>query len=203
RGSVRASAFYTHLGQDIVFEASEGRAEPAGPSTRLGGVLYGEAHPLPWIHAAGSLTYVHGTLDEPPPRTAENPSPPFEKGQRLPYVPPVVLRLDASAEHALTDVSAHPLVGRAGLGFTYWSPRPLPYGQQTAKVALLDAELALQYRLLSLSMQLLNLADARYSALELVAASNWDPSAVPSRIPMRHVIAGAPRTWLFTLGLSI
>jgi hypothetical protein len=159
--------------------------------------------PLPWLRGAGSLTYVHATLDDPPPRTAENPSPPFKEGQLLPYVPPVVLRLDASAEHALLAFRDHPLTGRLGLGFTYWSPRPLPYSQQTAHVALLDAELALSYRAVSLSMQMLNLADARYSALELVAASNWDPAAVPSRIPERHVIAGAPRTWLLTLGLAI
>jgi iron complex outermembrane receptor protein len=203
RASLRASAFYTQLGQDIVFEPTEGRAEPAGPSTRLGGVLYAEANPLPWLHAAASLTYVRAKLDEPPPRTAENPSPAFEKGQLLPYVPPVVLRVDASAEHALVDWRAHPLIGRVGLGFTYWSPRPLPYGEETASVALLDGELALRYRMATLSLQMLNLADARYSALELVAASNWDPTAIPSRVPMRHVIAGAPRTWLLGLGLQI
>lgn len=203
RASLRASAFYTRLSQDIVFEATEGRAQPAGPSTRLGGVFHAEAHPLPWIHGAASLTYVHATLDEPPARTADNPSPPFEKGQLLPYVPPVVLRIDASAEHALLDLRASPLIGRIGLGFTYWSPRPLPYSEQTAKVALLDGELALKYRVATLSLQLQNLTDARYSALELVAASNWDPGAVPSRIPARHVIAGAPRTWLLSLGLAI
>ncbi|HEX5656267.1 MAG TPA: TonB-dependent receptor, partial [Polyangiales bacterium] len=203
RASLRASAFYTHLSQDIVFEATEGRAEPAGPSTRLGATFYAEAHPLPWLHGSASLTYVRAKLDDPPPRTAENPSPPFEEGQALPYVPPVVLRLDASAEHALVDWRQHPLVGRMGLGFTYWSPRPLPYGEQTAAVALLDGELALRYRLAQLSLQMLNLTDARYSALELVAASNWDPAAIPSRVPMRHVIAGAPRTWLLSLGLSI
>jgi iron complex outermembrane recepter protein len=203
RGSLRASAFYTQLGQDIVFEASEGRAEPAGPSTRLGTVLYGEFRPLPWLRGAGSFTYVRATLDDPPPRTAENPSPPFKSGQRLPYVPPVVLRLDASAEHALLTLRQRPLTGKLGVGFTYWSPRPLPYGEHTAKVALLDAELVARYRAVSLSLQLLNLADARYSALELVAASNWDPAAVPSRIPQRHVMAGAPRTWLLSLGVEL
>ncbi len=203
RASLRASAFYTHLSQDIVFEPTQGRAEAAGPSTRLGGVFYAEAHPLPWLHGAASVTYVHATLDEPPPRTAEHPSPPFQKGQLLPYVPPVVLRLDASAEHALLDFRGFPVTGRVGLGFTYWSPRPLPYSQQTEHVSLLDGELALKYRVATLSLQMQNLANAQYSALELVAASNWDPNAIPSRIPARHVIAGAPRTWLLSLGLAI
>jgi len=202
-GSLRASAYYTKLGQDVVFEPTEGRSEPAGPSTRLGAVLYGELRPLPFVRAAASLTYVRATLDDPPPRTAEDPSPPFEKGQRLPYVPPWVLRIDASAEHALTEVNGQPLGGRAGLGFTYWSPRPLPYSEQTDAVSLLDGSLALTYRMFELTASLFNLLDTRYAAMELSAASNWDPSGVPSRLPARHVMAGAPRTWLLTLGARL
>lgn len=202
-GQLRASAYYTHLGQDVVFDPSEGRVEPAGPSTRLGAVVYAEARPLPWLRGAASFTYVRATLDDPPPRTKEEPSPPFEKGQRLAYVPPVVLRVDASAEHPLTELRGQPLVGRIGLGLTYWSPRPLPYSEQTDAVSLLDATLALTYRRFVLDMSLLNLADARYSALELSAASNWDPGSTPSRLPARHVMAGSPRTWLLTLGARL
>jgi iron complex outermembrane receptor protein len=200
---LRASAYYTHLGQDVVFEPSEGRVEAAGPSTRLGSVLYGEVRPLPFLRGAASLTYVRATLDEPPPRTVEDPTPPFEKGQRLPYVPPVVLRVDASAEHALADLQGEVLSGRAGLGFTYWSPRPLPYSEQTAAVALLDGSVALSYRVFQLDLSVFNLLDVQYSALELSASSNWDPAGTPSRIPVRHVMAGAPRTWLLTLGARL
>jgi iron complex outermembrane recepter protein len=201
--TLRASAYYTRLGQDVVFEPSEGRSEPAGPSTRVGAVLHAELHPLPFVHAAASATYVRATLDGPPPRTAEDPSPPFEKGQRLPYVPPWVLRLDLSADHALAEVAKSALAGRAGLGFTYWSPRPLPFGDETDSVALLDGSLALSYRAFDLELSLFNVLDTRYAALELSAASNWDPAAVPSRIPVRHVMAGAPRTWLLTLGARL
>jgi iron complex outermembrane recepter protein len=200
---LRASAYYTHLGQDVVFEPSEGRVEPAGPSTRLGAVVYAELRPLSWLRGAASFTYVRATLDDPPPRTAEDPSPPFEPGQRLAYVPPVVLRIDASAEHALTELRGQTLSGRAGLGLTYWSPRPLPYSQQTAAVSLLDATLALSYRVFQLEASVFNLVDARYAAMELSAASNWDPEATPSRLPARHVMAGAPRTWLLTLGARL
>lgn len=202
-GSLRASAYYTHLGQDVVFEATEGRAEPVGPSTRVGAVVYGELRPWSWLRAAASFTYVRATLDDPPPRTAADPSPPFTKGQRLAYVPPVVLRLDGSAEHALAELRDILLVGHLGAGFTYWSPRPLPYSEQTASVALLDATAGLRYGIFDLDCSLLNVTDARYAALELTAASNWDPNGVPSRIPMRHVMAGAPRTWLLTLGVRL
>lgn len=201
--SLRASAYYTHLGQDVVFEPTEGRVQPAGPSTRVGAVAYGELRPVPWARAAASFTYVRATLDDPPPRTVEDPSPPFAKGQRLPYVPPVVLRIDASAEHALTEFAGERLSGRIGLGLTYWSPRPLPYSEQTDPVSLLDGSAALTYRVFQLDLSVFNLLGAQYSAMELSAASNWDPTAAPSRIPVRHVMAGAPRTWLLTLGARL
>ncbi|MDB4973372.1 MAG: Outer rane receptor protein [Myxococcaceae bacterium] len=201
--SIRASGYYTHLGQDVVFEPTEGRVAPAGPSTRLGAVLFGEVRPRPWLRGAASFTYVRATLDDPPPRTVEDPSPPFRRGQRLPYVPPCVLRVDASAEHALADVRGETLSGRLGLGFTYWSQRPLPYSEHTAQVSLLDGSAALTYRIFQLDLSVFNLLDLKYSAMELSAASNWDPTAIPSRIPERHVMAGAPRSWLLTLGVRL
>jgi iron complex outermembrane recepter protein len=202
-GSLRASAYYTKLSQDVVFEPTEGGVEAAGPSTRVGAVLYGELRPLSFLRAAGSLTYVHATLDSPPPRTQADPSPPFERGQRLAYVPPWVLRIDASGEHALIEPGGHALTGRVGIGFTYWAKRPLPYSEQTAAVSLLDGTLGLRYRALDLELAVFNLLDQRYSALEVSAASSWDPAGVPSRLPMRHVMAGAPRTWLLTLGARL
>jgi outer membrane receptor protein involved in Fe transport len=201
--TLRASGYYTHVGQDVVFEPSEGRVEPAGPSTRLGGVLYADVRPLPWLRAAGSFTYARATLDAPPARSAEDPNPPYHPGQRLPYVPPCVLRVDTSAEHALTELRGQSLSGRVGLGLTYWSSRPLPYSEQTDPVALLDTALALAYRVFQLELSVFNLADARYSALELSAVSNWDPTSTPSRLPVRHVMAGAPRSWLLSFGATL
>jgi iron complex outermembrane recepter protein len=113
------------------------------------------------------------------------------------------MRVDVDAEHALTDIHDEPLVGRASVGFTYWSSRPLPYSEQTDAVSLLDAAVGVRYRMLQLDATVFNLADERYAAMELSAASNWDPTGVPSRLPARHVMAGAPRTWLLTLGLQL
>ena len=50
------------------------------------------ARPWPWAVLALSITWVHATLDEPPPATPQNPTPAFQPGQLLPYVPPVVVR---------------------------------------------------------------------------------------------------------------
>jgi hypothetical protein len=138
-------------------------------------------------------------LRAPPPASAEDPSPPFKKGQLLPYVPPVVLRADLSAEHALARLKDAPLTGRLGGGYSYWSPRPLPFGQNAAPVSVVDAELSLRYRMFALSLSCLNLLGAKYAAMELSYASNFHPDSPPSRLPARHVMAGAPRTLLLTL----
>jgi iron complex outermembrane receptor protein len=196
---LRATAYFTHLASDVAFDPHEGRATNVGPSERLGASLYARARPWPFLLAALSVTYVRASLRAPSAASAEDPSPSFRKGQLLPYVPPVVLRADLSAEHALTNIAEQPLLGRIGAGYSYWSPRPLPFSQQAEAVSVLDAELALRYRMFGLSLSCLNLLGTKYAAMELSYASNFRPDAAPSRLPARHVMAGAPRTLLLTL----
>jgi hypothetical protein len=196
---LRASAYFTHLANDVAFDPHEGRATAVGPSERLGATLFARVRPWPFLLGALSATYVHASLRAPAPASAEDPSPPFRKGQLLPYVPPVVLRADLSAEHALAELGAHPLTGRLGAGYSYWSPRPLPFSQRAAAVSVLDAELALRYRMFALSLSCLNLLGTKYAAMELSYASNFHPNSAPSRLPARHIMAGAPRTLLLTL----
>ncbi|MFT3925833.1 MAG: TonB family protein [Myxococcales bacterium] len=200
---LRGTGYYTALSQDIVFDVREGRAQPVGPSQRMGMVLYADARPWSWLLATASVTYVHATLSGPPPRTAFDPNPPLRKGDLLPYVPPWVLRLDSHAEHALTDIKGAPLVGRASLGFTYWARRPLPYSERAAPVSLLDFALRATYRLVYVDASVFNLIGTEYAAMEFSYTSNWDPSAIPSRLPARTIQAGAPRTFLFTLGVTL
>ena len=40
---------------------------------------------------------------------------------------------------------------------------------------------------------------ARYADTEYAFVSNWQSSAVPSRVPARHITAGAPRALLASL----
>jgi outer membrane receptor protein involved in Fe transport len=200
---LRGSGYFTRLSDDVVFDPDEGRAESVGPSRRLGVVLHADLRIASWLVASGSATYVHATLEQPPAPTAENPNPTFESGQLLPYVPPWVLRADLGAEHALFETGGAAVQGRAGAGFTYWSPRPLPFSESTGHVALLDASLGARWRALSLDCSVLNLLDAEYAALELSYPSNWNPEQPPSRLPARTIMAGAPRTWLLTLGVTL
>ena len=200
---LRASAYATRLDKDVAFDPREGRPEPVGPTRRNGFVFYGAARPLPWLLSAVSVTYVKATLDKPAFSTAEDPNPPFKKGQLLPYVPPVVLRADVSASRRLFDISQHALTGRLGAGYSYWSRRPLPFAERAEPVSLVDAELGLTYRMFTGTLSCFNVLDAEYAALELSYPSNFNPDGVPSRLPARHIMAGAPRSFFASLTVSL
>jgi iron complex outermembrane receptor protein len=196
--------YYTHLSDDVAFDADEGRLERIGQTQRLGGAARAESRPVDWIVGALSFTYVHATLLEPPPPTPEEPQPPFEKGQNLPFVPPVVVRADLGARPTLAErVGRFPLVGRAGVGFSFLSARPLPYGEYSDPVHLLDAGVGLDWGPLALGFEVFNVLDIEYAAVEYNFASSWDPTAARSRVPARHLAAGAPRSWMLTLGARL
>lgn len=198
------SGYYTRLSDDVAFDAEEGRLESIGATRRLGAVAHAEVHPTPWLVAAVSATFVDAELLEPPPATAEEPQPPFEVGQNLAFVPPLVVRLDLGARPRLAaDVGGQELSGRAGLGYSYLSERPLPFGEFSDSVSLLDASAGLVWGPLELGIDVYNLSNQRYAAAELNMPSSWDPNGVRSRTPARHTAAGAPRSWLLTFGVSL
>ena len=198
------SGYYTHLSDDVAFEAEEGRLERIGETRRLGAVVHAQARPLDWLIGALSVTFVDAELLEPPPATAEEPQPPFQAGQNLPFVPPVVVRLDLGARPTLArNLGPWDLKGRAGLGFSFLSHRPLPYGGFADPVALLDASTGLGWGPFDLGFEIFNLLNSRYAATEFTFASSWDPDGARTRTPARHIAAGAPLSWLVTLGVSL
>ncbi len=194
--------YRTTLSQDLAFDAAEGALERIGPTTRKGAVAHLIAQPWSWALASLSVTYVHATLDAPPAASAENPTPAFTKGELLPYVPPLVVRGDASIQRPIVDIAESPLGYRVGSGFTFLSKRPLPYAQFGQTVALWDASAALNWRFVELGCEVYNLLDRQYAASEYSFVSDWGNREVPSRVPARHFSAGAPRTVFGTLTLS-
>jgi len=201
--SVTVAGFWTELSDDVAFEAREGRLERVGASRRLGAVLHAQTRPVEWLVGAVSVTYVDAELLEPPPPSAEDPQPAFEAGQNLPYVPPVVIRADVGAHGTLAeDVLGQSLRGRIGVGYSFLSPRPLPFGGSADPVNLLDASAGLGWGPVDLGVSFYNLFDTRWAASEFLFTSNWDPTGVPSRVPARHRSAGAPFTFMVTLGVS-
>ncbi len=201
-GHLSLSSFWTHLSDDVAFEPREGRMERIGASRRIGGTLYGETR---WslFTGAASLTYVDAELLEPPPPTANNPQPPFVSGQNLPFVPPVVARLDLSAQHALWETRGQSWLGKLATGYSFISARPLPYGKSAEPVSLLDASASLTFKPFTVGLEIFNLLDAEYAASVFNFVSNWDRQGVPSRTPERHIAAGAPRTIMATLEVSL
>lgn len=203
RLSLTAIAYETRLSYDLAFDAVEGALARIGPTTRRGLVGYFQASPMEGFTSSLSATYVHATLDSPPPATPSNPSPPFVQGQQLPFVPPVVVRADVGYRRVLTRLGNKPLEGRAGYGMTFLSPRPLPYSETAPAVFLADASLGFRRDFVEISAEALNLLNARYADTEYSFVSNWQTKAVPSMIPARHISAGEPFTLLVTATLYL
>jgi iron complex outermembrane recepter protein len=200
---VSAAGYLTSVSNDTAFDPREGRLEQLGPTTRIGAALHVEARPFTWLTSAVSVTYVHATLDGPPPPSIADPAPPYQPGESLPYVPPWVVRADVSVGERLFDLGDSPLEGRVGLGFSYLSSRPLPYGLAADPVALLDVSASVRWSALELVVDVFNVADSRYAAVEYSYASSWQRDAIPSRIPARHFAAGAPLTVNVSLGVTL
>lgn len=201
--TITAAGYWTQLSDDVAFEPREGRLTRIGASRRAGAVLHAEARPWEWLVGALSVTYVNAELLEPPPPTAHDPQPAFERGQNLPYVPPVLIRADVGARGTLVDDFLDDrLRGRVGLGYSFLSPRPLPFGGFADPVHLVDASAALGWGPLELGVSLFNLFDVRYAATEFLFSSNWDPAGIPARVPERHIAAGAPLTLMVTLEVA-
>lgn len=198
------TGYSTHLSDDVVFEASEGRLERVGKTRRSGAVAYALSRPTEWLLSSFSITYVNTALLEPPPATADEPDPPFEKGSPLPFVSPLILRLDASVKRALFQPGARdPIFGRAGLGMTYLAAPALPYNQVADPIPLLDASVGVMWNRFEFDVSAFNLFDLDYAARQYLFVSNWDASGAPSRVPARHISAGSPLSVMATLGVKL
>ncbi len=204
RYQLTVSGYYTQLSDDVAFDAEEGRLERIGGTRRLGAVVHAQLRPTDWLIGALSVTYVHAQLLDPPPPTAEEPEPPFQSGQSLPFVPPIVVRLDLGARSTLVHrLGPWDLTGHLGLGYSFLSPRPLPFGTFADPVSLLDASGGIGFGPFALDFEVFNILDTRYAASEFTFASSWDPEGIRTRTPAIHLAAGSPRAWLLTLGVSL
>jgi iron complex outermembrane receptor protein len=204
RYELSLTGFYTGLSEDLLFDAHEGRLERIGPTRRLGTVAYGVVRPVSWVRAAASVTYADARLLEDGEDEGDGAGLSNEAGDRVPFVPPLVLRLDAAVQGVvLKSVAHHPLGGRLGLGWSFLSARPLPYDGSASPFSLLDTVAGVTWRNMEFAVEIFNLLDARYGASEFNFVSQWDPNGPATNAPARHVAAGAPRTVMATLGLRL
>ncbi len=197
------AAYRTTLTDDLAFDPAENTLARIGPTSRKGLAAYVVARPADFLLGSVSVTYVHATLDAPPVATADNPNPAYKEGQRLPFVPTLVGRLDLGVRGTLAGYGRDRLVGRAGTGFSVIGERPLPRGQVAEPFALLDLSFGLRFREVELGMDVTNVAGRRWTDTELFYSSNWPTREIPSTIPARHFVAGAPRTVTFSLAVHL
>ena len=201
--TVSLAGFATFLSADLAFDPGSGSLEHIGPTTRAGVTAYASWRVAPWSIGSLSVTWVYATLDAPPPATADNPTPPYEDGQRLPYVPPLVVRLDTATEGALASFGGGDLIGRLGVGLGVMSARPLPFGEEGETVVNLDLSGSLRWRWVEVGLDVRNVTGRDNPAAEYSYVSDWGSAEVPSLLPARHLSAGPPRSFTGVLRLSL
>ena len=194
RLSASLAGFYTHLSDDLVFDPATLTSEVVPATHRLGTTLSVTSEPLPDLLASGSATYSRATFAGSSDR--------YARGSLVPYAPQLTARADAAFTPALGQVGAWgTLRSHVGAGVTYLEGRPLPYGETGHDVLLFDARATLRLGPVETGLDVYNLFDAAWYDGEFVYASSF--GGAPSLVPERHVTVGAPRTFMWTLTLSV
>ncbi|MCA2977531.1 MAG: TonB-dependent receptor [Myxococcaceae bacterium] len=188
--SARGVVFGTRVDKDLVFNEQEGRNLIGGSTSRLGGLVQARARGG-FFDVQGHGTFVRSQFDD--------------TGLLVPYVPDLVLRLDAALFKALPwrlfDAAVEV---RAGVGVTYVGRRALPFGERSDVIFVTDANVEASWRGVTLGLSALNLFDTRYRLSEFNFASDFRTAPpFPTLVPVRHFTAGAPRTVLLTLAFSL
>lgn len=190
-----ASAFYTTLSGDLVFDPRAARNEPVPGTRRVGFAMEYVLTPRDAFVSSGSATYTHAVFSGSDAR--------YRAGDLLPYVPQWVLRQDLAYTPELGRLGARPLRGHFGAALTGLFNRPLPYGESVRDVFLVDLTASVRLSEVELGLDVFNALGAQWFDGAFVYASNWPSSgtadAAPSLVPQRHVTVGAPRTALATL----
>lgn len=190
--SAQGSYVYSFITKDLLFSETAGRNILVGSSSRHAALIGSRLTWSTWLDVLFNFGYTHAVLND--------------TGELLPYIPQFVVRLDAAVTGQLFEweIGGVPVAGRVGLGFTYVPGRPLPLKQFGDPFYLINlgGELRLWY--FSVGVEIRNLLNLQYRQSEFHYASNFEsPTAVPSRVAMRHFAAGEPFFVMGTLTLHV
>lgn len=195
------SYVYTHVDKDILFDPVSGRnilfseagsGVLVGPTTRHAILSGNRFNYDQWLDVLLNVGYAKGTLDA--------------TGELLPYIPQLVMRLDAAVNGKLFNwrIKKQAVKGRLGVGFTYVPGRPLPYGAFGDPYYLMNIGGEIRLWHFSLGLEVRNLFDLRYRQAEFNYASNFrGPDAVISKRNVRHFTAGEPFFIMSTLKVHL
>ncbi len=191
----RLGGFWVRRSDDLTFDAHEGSLESAGPTARLGAQASVQAKPWPWLVAVASVTYVDiRRLGDAHGETEHHGHAHGDFG-----IPPWVARMDLIANSSVGAWRGRSVALRGGLGASVLSSRQLGDGQRSQAIGVLDGRVGAAWGPIAVDFEVLNLADQRYGALELLYESRW-LAAEPTEA--RHVVAAAPRTFMVRLTLQ-
>jgi TonB family protein len=186
----RLVGYYTHVGQDLIFNPELGRLSSSVGTTRMGGL--GEARLTGrWLDELISATYAHATFDA-------------SGGELVPYVPEWIARSATSVHGALPwTLRDHALVGSVGLELSYVGVRALPYGQAAAPTFVMDANASIRWRWIKLGVRAENLLNSQYPLSEFFYASYFGHQEYPTLVPTEAITAAPPFSVTFTVALLL
>jgi TonB family protein len=195
--SVKSEFFRTHVGQDLIFDPTEGRNTLSSGSTRTGWSSAARAAGS-FFDVSANATLVRALFD------TTGACAPY-CGLLVPYVPDLVLRADAALFHDLPwQLASSPVRATLGYGVSYVGRRPLPYGEVSDIIFISDASVGLGWTVWNLRLAAQNLFDAKYRLGEYNYASNFQRFLPePTLAPERAFTAGAPRTVMLTLSATL
>lgn len=190
--SARTAIFRTKVDRDLIFSQTAGRNVLSSGTTRMGNASAARVTGS-FFDVAANLTYVRANFDD--------------TGLLIPYVPEWVFRFDGSLFGELPydklRIFGKAFRGTLALGATYVSPRPLPFGERSNPIAVVDLHATVGIWLFDVGFVATNLSDAQYRLGEYNYASDFRNQAFPTLVPMRHFSAGSPRQLFFTLSINL
>lgn len=185
----RGLGFYTQLGQDLIFDETQGRNALATGTSRYGALATARLSTA-WVDVSAHVTWAQAVYDD--------------TGLRVPYVPELVARLDGAVQHALPAmIRGRRLVASGALGVSFIGPRPLPFNERGDAVFTVDANASLRWSYLALGLIAQNVFDARYQWSQYNYVSDFGSRDFPTLVAARHFTAGTPRTLLLTVTLYL
>lgn len=193
--SASLAGFYTQLSEDLVFDPATARNEKVPGTDRRG--LSADV-----LLRAGTSFVLSSSATWTDARFRESDAT-YGEGDRLPYVPQLVVRSDVAWRKHVATIWKRPLTVRAGAGLEGIAGRPLPYGEAGQNIFLVDTSIGVRLQEVELGLDVFNLLDADWYDGQFVYASNFSRAASPSRVPASHVSVGAPRTFWASLTLFL
>jgi hypothetical protein len=144
----------------------------------------------PWFDEVASATLVRSTFDD--------------TSKLIPYVPDVVVRSDTVLFRQLPwQLDGKAPIATGGLGVTFVGPRALPYGLRSDSIFTIDGSVSTTWDRYTVGIKASNLLDTRYRLGEYNYASDFHSQAEPTLTISRQFTAGAPRTVLLHLEMTL